>query len=107
MAEITIRTNRKKPPRISASAASVMVNRTFTQTLIDYSNPIDWMQLHKALHEIMHSLKKELGKEWKHDEIFDLVIRQFNQQITSDYRHGATNLSKRCGWFRRKHKNVV
>tara|TARA_B100001146_G_scaffold218390_1_gene224087 strand:+ start:125 stop:421 length:297 start_codon:yes stop_codon:yes gene_type:complete len=96
-----------KQVRISVSAATIVTNRTLTETLIDYGNPIDWMQLHKVMHEVMHSLKNELGKQYKHDEIFDLVIRQINQQIASDYRHGATNLSKRCGWFRRKHKNVV
>jgi len=98
---------RKPPVKMSASATNILVTKTVTTTLQDHGNPINWMQLHKAMQVIMHDLKNQLGKWYSHEELFNAAIKTINQQIATDYRHGVTNLPKRFGWLRRKHNNVV
>ena len=92
---------------MSASATNILVTKTVTTTLQDYGNPINWMQLHKAMQVIMQNLKHQLGKGYSHEELFNAAIKTINQQIATDYRYGVTDLPKRFGWLRRKHNNVV
>ena len=97
----------RKQPKMSVSGATIIIEKTVTYQLQEHYNPIDWIQLEKAMHAIMHDLKFEIGKWYSHDEIMDLVLKSITSQINTDYKQGVSRLAERYGWLRRKFRNVV
>ena len=97
----------RKQPKMSLSAAKLVITRTVTDQLQEHDNPIDWVKLEKAMHAIMHELDREIGKWYPHDQAMNLVLTAITSQITTDYKQGVSRLAERYGWLRRKFKNVV
>ena len=97
----------RKQPKVSVSGATLIVTKTVTDQLQEHDNPIDWAQLEKAMHAIMHDLDRQIGKWYPHDETMNLVLKAITSQINADYKHGVGRLAERYGWLRRKFRNVV
>jgi len=99
-----------KKQRPNENGARLHAAAVLDERLREQNNPIDWLQLHKALHYTMTDLNHDLGKWFKQEQLFEFAMDHLNRQIRTDYKHGLPRgrwLLKRMGWKRTKTKNVV